>query len=158
MLRRSSAASTRRFSMALDTCPLDISGIDIIERHLAAPPRRRVPHRMVSRSRPARSHQGIARVRCAATHFVSPCALSDDGAAPSWARHFPSYTPTLLSTPIPSYAYWSTLIVCPRVERVPRNAARVRSCGVRCSRVVLCSRRVLWAVCPCSASRHRSKC
>ena len=101
---------------------------------------------------------GSARVRCAATHFVSPCALSDDGAAPSWARHCPSYAPTLLSTPIPSYAYWITLIVCPRVERVPRNAARVRSCGVRCSRVVLCSRRVLWAVCPCSASRHRSKC
>ena len=100
---------------------------------------------------------GSARVPCAATHFVPPCALSDDGAAPSWARRCPSYAPSLLSTPVQSCAHRSKPTLCQRVERVPRITARVRPCGVRCSRVVLCSRRVLRAVCPCSASRHGSK-
>ena len=101
---------------------------------------------------------GSARVPCAATHLGSPCALADDGAAPSWARHCPSYAPSLLSTRVRSCAYRNKLAGCPRVDRVPRNAARVRSPGVRCTRVMLCSRRVLRAVCPCSASRYRSKC
>ena len=48
------------------------------------------------------SSLGSARVPCAATHFGSPCALADpdDGAAPSWARHCPRLSRSLLSTPI----------------------------------------------------------